>query len=132
MHGFTAVTLIIDGEDPDQFDTLRADLEAEFDPRPGMELELVERLTGLMWRLRLIPAFEAILIATLCAKSVEYENSDLAPAQLVGEGLIYDAQCRDTLGKLSRHEAGLMNAYVKTLQMLLLLQGRGLAVEATN
>ena len=39
-----------------------------------------------------------------------------------GQALIEDARSNDALGKLARHEATLMNALTKTLQMLLLLQ----------
>ncbi len=35
-----------------------------------------------------------------------------------------DARYHDALGKLSRYEAGLMNGYAKTLQMLLTFQSR--------
>ena len=41
---------------------LRAELEEEHNPRPGIESELVERLAVLMWRMRRIPVFEAALI----------------------------------------------------------------------
>jgi hypothetical protein len=41
----------------------------------------------------------------------------------VGEALIRDGSHGDGLGKLARHETTLMNAFTKTLQMLLLLQG---------
>ena len=39
-----------------------------------------------------------------------------------GDALIKDGINNDALGKLARHEATLMNAFTKTLQMLLLLQ----------
>jgi hypothetical protein len=41
----------------------------------------------------------------------------------VGDALTQDGVFGDGLGKLARHEATLMNAFTKTLQMLLLLQG---------
>ena len=41
----------------------------------------------------------------------------------VGDALIQDGVFGDGLGKLARHEATLMNAFTKTLQMLLLFQG---------
>ena len=39
-----------------------------------------------------------------------------------GYALINDGKYGDALGKLARHETTLMNAFTKTLQMLLLLQ----------
>ena len=41
-----------------------------------------------------------------------------------GVALIEDSKHQDALGKLSRHEAALMNAFTKTLQMLHFMQGR--------
>ena len=61
-HGLTAETIVIGDEDPRTFDMLRAELEEEYNPRPGIESELVERLAVLMWRMRRIPIFEAALI----------------------------------------------------------------------
>ena len=61
-HGLTAETIVIGDEDPKAFDMLRAELEEEFKPRPGIESELVERLAVHMWRMRRIPIFEAALI----------------------------------------------------------------------
>ena len=50
------------------------------------------------------------------------EESDWKASVLLGKALIDDARYSDALGKLARHEATLMNAFTKTLQMLLLLQ----------
>jgi hypothetical protein len=37
-------------------------LEADFKPATTIETELVERLAGLLWRLRRVPVFEAALM----------------------------------------------------------------------
>jgi hypothetical protein len=110
-HGLTAETIVIGDEDPEAFDRLRADLEKEYNPRPGIESELVERLAVLMWRLRRIPTFEAALI--------EDKNIYASP-----EPAIAFQNNRDTLGTLFRYEAALMNAFNRTLQQLLFLQDR--------
>ncbi len=47
-----------------------------------------------------------------------------------GRALIDDACYSDALGKLARHEATLMNAFTKTLQMLLLLQDKRSSAES--
>ena len=51
------------------------------------------------------------------------EISDEEWSVFVGKALVWDGAFGDELGKLARHEATLMNAFTKTLQMLLLLQG---------
>jgi hypothetical protein len=61
-HGLTAKMLIIVGERPDDFDELRSDLMDEYDPQSALECELVERLAGILWRLRRVPFFEAAIL----------------------------------------------------------------------
>ena len=58
-HGLTAESIVIGDEDPRAFDLLRAQLEADHNPRPGIERELVERMAVIMWRIRRVPVFEA-------------------------------------------------------------------------
>ena len=61
-HGLTAKTLIIVGENADDFDQLRAELMDDHDPQSALECELVERLAGILWRLRRVPFFEAAIM----------------------------------------------------------------------
>jgi hypothetical protein len=146
-HGLTAKMLIIAGENADDFDELRAELLEEHNPQSSLECELVERLAGILWRLRRVPLFEAAIIDARQAhvadinmswetmRSFTYqegEDGDEDGAEdvskeewsvQVGQALIEDGSNGDGLGKLARHETTLMNALTKTLQMLLLLQG---------
>ena len=111
-HGLTARKIVIPGEDPKKFDRLRAELWDEWQPRPGMQSILVDRLAGQIWRLLRAPVFEAAIIEARCANDT------------LGLALIWDARYGDTLGKLSRYEAALMNDCAKTMQMLVALQSR--------
>jgi hypothetical protein len=43
-HGLTAQCIVIGDEDPDEFEALRADLTAKFQPSSGFEEELVNHL----------------------------------------------------------------------------------------
>ena len=152
-HGLTAKILIIVGESADDFEELRGELMDEHDPHSASERELVERLAGILWRLRRLPFFEAAIIDARhdqvsrekCISEKfnspkynlgvsfepEQQNgrdekdegaADREAAVHFGRALINDAGLNDALGKLGRHEATLMNAFMKTLQMLLLLQ----------
>jgi hypothetical protein len=127
-HGLTAKTVVIGDEDPAQFDCLRKALEEEFEPHSLMERELVERLTGIIWRIRRIPMFEAALIEARCdqVRSGVFVEAHkwLEGAAITGVALIQDSRHQDSLGKLSRHEAALMNAFTKTLQMLHFIQNQ--------
>ena len=123
----TAKTLIIDGESPDDFDQLRAALMDEFDPQSALGCELVERLAGILYRLRRVPFFEAAIMATRHHEAdkwdmdIDYSASAQTECERsvhFGYALINDAKSNDALGKLARHEATLMNALTKTLLLL--------------
>jgi hypothetical protein len=132
----TAKTLITVGECADDFDQLRAELIDEHEPQSSLECELVERLAGILWRLRRVPFFEAAILDArhsqvwngLCEaerhdeEQKDEETADWEKSVHFGKALIDDARYSDALGKLARHEATLMNAFTKTLQTLLLLQ----------
>jgi hypothetical protein len=145
-HGLTAKTLIIVGENADDFDHLRAEIMEEHDPQSALECELVERLAGILWRLRRVPFFEAAILTARQAQldhearrsdfrtpfgtpeefdSDEKEAEGMSNAEwlgYVGHAFIQDGVYGDALGKLARHDATLMNAFTKTLQTLLQLQ----------
>ena len=129
-HGLTAETIVIGDEDPRTFDMLRAELEEEYNPRPGIESELVERLAVLMWRMRRIPIFEATLIELrredVASQKRRYPNlEDEARKETPYENTVIAFQnSQQTLGTLVRYEAALMNAFNRTLQQLLFLQDR--------
>ena len=72
-HGLVSSEIVIWDEDPDEFELFRAGLEADFQPNSTIEHELVDRLAGLLWRLRRLPALEAALIEP-DPKSVDSEN----------------------------------------------------------
>ena len=177
-HGLTAKYIVIGDEDPDEFEALRADLESDFQPSTRLEYELVDRLAGLLWRLRRVPGVEAALVKARqveawqnsedvewlkyearrrCNKSfgsddaaldammngtydarlrkfleeVQAEESEQEVADSDREQetgllmLIKDVENGDALGKITRYEAGLMNAVTRTRQLLHLTKQSG-------
>jgi hypothetical protein len=54
-HGLTAKTNVIGDEDPEEFEALRADLLAKFQPSSAFGRELVDYLTSTLWSLRRVP-----------------------------------------------------------------------------
>ena len=76
-HGLTAKSLIIGDERPSQLARLAADLEAHYRPANSMQHALVDQIAALMWRLRLVPVFEAAVIN----KGLDYSS--------LGSTLIY-------------------------------------------
>ena len=49
-HGLSAKAIVIEGEDPGQFEALRAGLERDFETPTVIEREFVEDLSVLLWR----------------------------------------------------------------------------------
>jgi len=123
-HGLTARRIVIGGEDSKEFDSLRAELWNEWQPQPGMQSILVDRLAGEIWRLRRAPVFEAAIIKAKCADVFAIQNWRGEPHDYMGEALMDDARSGDALGKLCRYEAALMNGANRTLQQLVVLQDR--------
>jgi hypothetical protein len=125
-HGLTAERIVIGDEDPNEFDSLRAELGEEHNPRSAVESELVERLAVLMWRMRRVPIFEAALI--------EFRRSGLIgnkdTTESLARALIHDSG--DMLRKCLRYEAALMNAFNRALQQLVFLQDRRARDEDEN
>jgi hypothetical protein len=138
-HGLTASLLIIAGEEAEDFDDFRAALMDHHDPQSPLEREFVERLAGILWRLRRVPAYDAGIIYARQAQleklafdsnygtpfrvpgEFEVKGEEMPDAEwsnYVGHSFIQDAGYSDALGKLNRYEAGLMRALEKTLQLL--------------
>jgi hypothetical protein len=189
-HGFSSQEIVLEGEDAGQFDALRAQLDAEFDPSSVIEWELVDRLATLLWQLRRVPVLEAALIrarreeitprkgrtffisdearkdiealialgeakdnhgAQATSSASPYveaayqsqrahsaipdpsqstgmmpDHPDQLSSKATGLALIKDSENHDTLSKLSRYEAGLMNAVARTLSLIQAIQASGL------
>jgi hypothetical protein len=77
-HGLTARHIVIFGEDPKEFESLRAELWEEFKPRPGMASLQVDRLAADEWRLRRGPRLEAAIIEACCVKIAEEKAHEAA------------------------------------------------------
>jgi hypothetical protein len=131
-HGLTAEAITIAAEDPAEFEALRTQLWEEFQPAPGIECVLLDRLATRAWRLRRIPVFEAALL-TIGREEVaegrrEYGwHSDLVQHEerwSVDTGLALMRGKDNRLLLLSRYEATQMNAFQRDLQQLLFLQDR--------
>ena len=54
--------IVLRGEDAKQFERMSLEFERQYEPQTAVERELVERLVGLTWRLRRVPAFVAAVL----------------------------------------------------------------------
>lgn len=141
-HGLTAARVVLDFENAAEFEKLRYALIAEFKPATRLEEELVERLAGIVWRLRRVPLFEAALVSwityfqsmrhdrvVITVGSVQFSDDDRAimaepsrqsmvASRRLGRTLEAVMSKHDPLSKLSRYEAQLMVQLEKTLKRI--------------
>jgi hypothetical protein len=178
-HGLTAQFVVLEGEDPADFEQLLRDLEAQFEPASTLEHFLLGRIAAASWRLQRIPIFEAAIIETRRAEIIATtkppvsndfrddpnrlrwlqdmmpkakpgdqksgqtsapkkesapeakpprdpdelaEEKRISEQKTLGMTLILDSKHGDTLGKLSRYETSLFNAFERNVRHFLLVR----------
>jgi hypothetical protein len=158
-HGLTAREITVEGERPEEFDAFREGLFADHKPASALERELIDRLAGLLWRLRRLPVVEAGLLNRLTDCSYPSDPRHLTDAELerriqrteriisnnssertlshafqqLGVTAQNDAELQkrvEMLNNLARYEASIMNGVTKTLTLLRALQAERAANEA--
>jgi hypothetical protein len=122
-HGLAAKAIVIEGEDPREFETLRAGLERDFDPQTVIERELVENLAALLWRQRRGHRFEAAVVQRVYVSCFTMSDK----TRELTNGLIGN----DILTKLARHESILANRIDRTISQLDHLLASRLEASAT-
>lgn len=61
-HGILSNKLLLDGENPDQYQSLLDDLQAQLKPVGTLELSLVEKIAVILWRQRRLVSAETATI----------------------------------------------------------------------
>jgi hypothetical protein len=136
VHGLSAEVLLLDHEDPAEFEGLRDALVADYAPASVLECEFVDRLVSIVWRMRRVPVLERELIAWMdhrqhavhdaAGKKATSQSAnggkDAARGLSLASGQLSDAGLRrlrrgraleallekNLIGKLDDHEARLM------------------------
>ena len=129
-HGLTATRMLLDGEDPREFNALRQSLIQELQPAGAAQGFLVDDIAISFWRLRRVPAFEAALLewATFEERhsgTVEDYHSEDAQAsddmlhrRILGRALEATMRQEDLLSKLSRYEGRLVRDLERRFNLL--------------
>jgi hypothetical protein len=124
-HGLTANSVLIQGEDLEQFNELRQRLHAEYLPQSAVEEYKVEMLAYSLVRLRRIPALESAAfnffgtdyldlqvlspgLFNLNGPAIPNDGADQINDLPNGYALMKLMQSGDFLSKLDRHEAQLL------------------------
>ena len=136
-HGLTAHR-IIPGEDAQEHLNFRAQLMNAYKPKFRNEVEFVERIAGLLWRMKRIEAFESALLRWSAFQlAAEYDQVDYDPDYLRNEptdelagtdadlvdplrlGRLIDALLdSNAFGKLTRYETSLQRQLESTTRLL--------------
>lgn len=139
-HGLSARHLFIAGEDPREFEALRANLIEELDPASPLDAILVDKIAADLWRLMRVPAFEAAMIDWITYQQHRTHDTELSEhcpdqdnrgifvdsrsdgerydVRLCGRTLEAMLSRGDLLTKLARHEAHLAKQIRQTLEDL--------------
>ena len=135
---------MLDGEDPELFDTLREALFDEFAPASPYEEQLTHQVVNLLWRLRRVPAFEAALLSWIDHRLKGYDDGI---GRVSGRNSQHEAETRARLklgrmlevessknltAKLSRYEAHLLRQLKQTRKELEEVQASRLEAEADD
>ena len=94
-HGLTAREIVIGDENPTDLETLRADLEQEFLPQSAMQRALVDRLTGLLWRLGRVAKVESAMAKEHEAKPDPPSDVSAEERQVVSQYEEARRRCRE-------------------------------------
>jgi hypothetical protein len=134
-YGLTSKLVVIPGEDPEAFDSLKADLTTSYHPANLAEQFLVEQIAENLWRLLRARGIET---ATFQANMAPLENSNRifnqrCPERPPADGTIAAAQCFNenakTFDNLRRYETAIERAYYRAIDHLVKLQKERRATE---
>jgi hypothetical protein len=76
-HGLTAREIVLPNEDPNEFDTFRADLLTSLEPQGALESLFADKIVADTWRLRRVVPFEAALYKRGCAELLARRAEEL-------------------------------------------------------
>ena len=138
-HGLTARSPVIAGEDPEEYERLRAGILQEYMPQGPLEETLAEIVAATLWRLRRVPFLEACILVFVEQRSFDEtdpvdeamrleirETSDkylgrlpADPSQVrIGRMLEQGLTRGDLIGKLSNYEGQLLKRLERTIDQL--------------
>ena len=134
-HGFTSKTVVLQNENPAQFQELLQSYLDDFHPGSQAEMDAVSDLAASRWRLRRIWNIETAAIDLAMDRQAaelakEIPNVD-EPTRIACAFQKLADESR-TLSLLSRYETRLRKAYDQALQNLRKLQADRAAAEAAN
>jgi hypothetical protein len=109
-HGLLSRNVLLPAEDAEAFAQLGERFMAALGPVGELELVLVDRIIGLIWRLRRLGEIEAGILAGL--------GPFKATVPTLGDAFMRDSANANALSKLSRYETSMERSLYKALHEL--------------
>jgi hypothetical protein len=124
-HGFAAKSVVLPTESSQEFQALLRSYVVQFDPRGGVEQELVQTMVAARWRLRRIGNIETALLSTELvrrAEDIDEEFSNMKNVDRLAWVFEKLADHGQTLSLVVRYEGALNRSYDRAFKQLHMLQ----------
>jgi hypothetical protein len=126
-HGLTAKTVVLEIEDPAEYEAFRTRVIAAFAPAPGVEQHLAEELADALWRLKRAQRIEtAAFDHYLDTLKREIYPDDAAAREAleseIGLGIVIGEEYAEPFRKLFRYVGASERYYLRLQAQLLKLQ----------
>ena len=115
-HGLTSKQLIIPGEDPAEYEALRASLVQHYRPADEIELRMAENIAECQWRVRRLRAAEVAFYNRSIEEAMT-ENPDLAPEDAMAL-FFTDKEYRRKMSLFLRYQSAVERAYDNAIKEL--------------
>jgi hypothetical protein len=109
-HGLTATHVVLPDENPDEFESFRADLLTRLDPHDELENVFAQKIATDAWRLRRVPRLEALFYRHGCAESLVRQTKEAVLKHKLGSADILplgDPQAHDLEQRLTQAKSQL-------------------------
>ena len=127
-HGLTANTLVLPGENAEEFELLRDQFIDDFKPETVLEQCLVERLVTAAWRLRRVLRVETGMFAAAVEQMIRWEHiadsitrcKSQVERDTARMGCAFPSAQGDSnaLAQLARYEAAIERSFYRALHAL--------------
>jgi len=123
-HGLCGREVLVQGEDPGEFECYRERRLAELDPAGEVESDLAERIVGLSWRLKRAERFQAATFDSMFARqkhlpTEKYDQSQDADGDsTLGRALVRDFANSRVLDRLLMYERRIEHSLYRAMAEL--------------
>ena len=122
VHGLTARSALLPGDDPEEYRAFAARICRDLRPRGALQLELAGEIVNATWKLRRVPAVEAAMLEQQHAE--EYDPPMHVIIKMLTQRSFSDGSPNSLLWTVDRYAARLESERASAVRTLLSLQRR--------